>query len=296
MTAGEIAEMAWELSGEDSRYDGDDLTTTAGQALLAKLNSAYAVICSYKFPRTGVVRFRALEQEAVWENSWSDFVLSSATTATSSTVESTNTDGSVGDIVVVGGKSLEILRVVSSGSYQVAPPPGVIAASTSGVLYKSRRISLVAQPSSGSLSRLATAGRVIEVFDIYDLTNRREVYRGSNVDFFDNGALQPTSPSEYIRWQRDYVLLDTAPTSTLTQLRIRYAELPSDFTLAADEPLIPEQFHEAIAKRLAFVLRLRIEDYEAASRLKRSYEDDLRRLQTEYELNYDTTPGTVIRE
>ena len=296
MTAGEIAEMAWELSGEDSRYDGDDLTTTGGQALLAKLNSAYAVICSYKFSRTGVVRFRALEQEAVWENSWSDFVLSSATTATSSTVESTNTDGAVGDIVVVGGKSLEIVQVISSGNYQVAPPPGVIAASTSGVLYKSRRISLVAQPSSGSMSRLATAGKVIEVFDIYDLTNRREVYRGSNVDFFDNGALQPTSPSEYIRWQRDYVLLDTAPTNTLTQLRIRYAELPADFTLASDIPLIPEQFHEAIAKRLAFVLRLRIEDYEAASRLKRSYEDDLRRLQTEYELNYDTTPGTVIRE
>ena len=296
MTAGEIALYGWELAGEDSRYDGNDLTTADGLLLLERLNAAYAVIASYKFPRTGLIRFRALERVAIWRNLSASFPVTGLGDDNSQ-VTSSYTDGAVGDVVSVAGSRFEIVRVVSAGTYQVAPVPVAGVNGQTGTLYKSRVIDLSAQPTghADALSRLASASKVVEVFDVYDLERRQEIFRSSNTDFLDNGALTPAPPSEYIRTERTKVVLDTAP-SELTQLRIRYAELPDDFTSASDIPVIPEQYHEAIGMRLATQILLRGQFYEAARELRVTYENELRRLQTEYERGWDNTPGTIVRD
>lgn len=305
MTAGEIALYGWELAGEDPRYDGEDLTTTEGIATLRKLNSAYMTICSYKFPRTGLIRFRALERSTVWKSTVStgNNLVTFSDNVTAS-VDAALGAPDVGDVLHVASQNIyyEILSSsLSGGSYtcKVAPAsPATGTPTSANTLYKSRLIDLTAQPTgvSDGLTSLATAGKVVEVFDVYDLTNRREVYRSSNTDFFDNVGLNPTPPAEYVRVERNKVLLDAAPASSDTLLRIRFAQLPDDFTLAADTPVIPEQYHEAIAQRMATQLLLQQQDYEGARELRLTYENELRRLQTEYERGWDNTPGTIMRD
>lgn len=285
MNAGEVAKLGWQFAGEDSRFDGDDLTTTNGALLLDKLNAAYATIATHKFPRIGIIPFRGLEQSGTFTAKYVATTVASVTDAGEFVVNTTNV--SVGDLLTVDGENVEVLSA-SSSAVTVEPDLGSTPSAGDAVVVRTKKYSLTDDVG-------APARRVVEVQDVYDLTNRHEVFRVNNVDFFDTDGRYPAPPESYVRYGTETLLFNNPPDEAYNY-RVRWIQLPSELTSASDELVLPEHFHEAIAMRLAFILLLIREDYDAAWKMKQNYQEELQRLQNEYEPFWDTNVGRIVLE
>lgn len=285
MNAGEVAKLGWQFAGEDSRYDGEDLSTTAGQLLLDRLNAAYATVATHKFPRVGIVPFRGLEASDVFTAKYVETEIVSATDEGSFELDTTNVN--VGDLLTINGENVEVMTV-SGADVTVEPDLGSTPDVGDDVVIRTKVYDLVDDVGAG-------ARRVVEVQDIYDLSNRHEVFRVNNVDFFDSYGRYPAVPDEYIRYGATKIIFNNPPDDAY-QYRVRYIQLPTELTDATDELVLPDSFHEAVAMRLAYVIKLVQEDYDGAWKMKQNYESELQRLQNEYEPFWDTNVGRIVLE
>ena len=289
MNAGEVAELGWQFSGEDSRFDPTDFSTPEGILLRKRLNQAYFVVCSYRFERSGIKAFRALEQEALYTTRFNSGVIANATANTIVFGAPGASLVQIGDAVQIGGQSVEVVSIGGNPvTHTVAPAFGTVPAAGSSYTASQKTLNMLTHFG-------AEANKVIEIIDLFDLTNRAEVYRATNIDYYDYQSSFIGVPTEYVRAGRDRLILAFSVSGEFTY-RCRWAQLPVDLVNTTDELVLPEQYHEAVAKRLAYTLHLVKQDREGARELRVEYENDMRRLQDEYEEFWDTNPGTILRE
>lgn len=288
MNAGELASNAWVMAGEDSRYDGNDLTTPGGVALLALLNQAYFAVASHKFHRLGVIPFRGMERNGLYTARYREGVIESAGETVIIFGAADAAVVSVGDSVRVGSQVVEVVSV-STAPVVHTVAPAFSSIPDGGAAFSAGQRFLDLERDFGSSPR-----KVLGVQYLYDMTNREEVIQEANVDFFDWSALQLSVPEAYVRRGSTGLVL-SSPVSAAFTYRAWWVELPAALVLASDEPVLPTHFSDAIIFRLAYLLRMKIQDYEAAAQMKLAYQDELKRLQNEYEPFWrPTRPGTVV--
>lgn len=245
MTLEEIRTAVWEELGEPSNCAPTDATGLA--RLNSWINRGYKKILYWRFGDGTQVRFPATEGECYFKTVVVTGTLASATTTTMTFDSSAGaSDDQYNGWVAETGSDVSLI-VDYDGASRTATIAKALSAAPSGTysLYK-RHMKFCETGDVGADENilLSSVNEIKEIQKLVLLEDQTVMETAQRTETFVDGLLSPGTPCSYMR--RGAQIIFDCPVDEELWFHLEYARIPPDLTADADEPELPETFHEAV--------------------------------------------------
>ena len=302
MTLANIEQAVYEALGDLDDLDWRTFGSVQELKLRGYVNRAYKRICSWRFANGEQVRFDALNKVTFLSTVVLTGSVTSATdnTAVLSGIVGNLPDNRYADWVVEisagtgsGQRAIIISSVGTTGTVTVHKTWATTPDGTSTYKLYKRFYTFVeaADPTAAENIVLSPVTQLRAVQKVTDLQMPWDLRPSSREENFSMYMATASVPMSYFR--RGNSMFFDMPVSTVRTYRIEIATLPTDMSLAADIPVIPEQFHECILLYARWIGLERNQEWGGAYATKRDLEELMSSLKQDSELSYEREDGHV---
>lgn len=286
MTFSEMKTEVWDALGQPS-----DLNPTSYTQIGTWLNRGYKKICFWKFPNGRRLRFRAIEGELFFQT---QVLTGTAEDGAASTITlqigevGANDDQYNGWVVEIdsgtgSGQTRLIVDYTGSGRVATVAVPWDTTPDSTSVysLYKGF-MKFVASGGIGASENITIDPNdsIYDVLKVTDLEDERSLDRGDRTAGYPSNLSTSGTPGEYIVFG-DRLVFD-CPIDDERWYKMEYVKIPASMSSDADEPAIPEPWHDAIVLWAVWKGLMRQQEMQSAYATKRSLEDMIQTIIEQY--------------
>jgi len=271
-----------------------DMASAGALRLTSWINRAYKRIINWKFPNGQQVRFDCQEGEVFFQSMLLTGTVASATSTTAVLdtgvdAEADRYNGCLLEITGGTGEGQMRLIVATTAGRQVTVHEAWTTTpddtSTYAVYKRSYRFRPSTATDADENIPLSAVNEIAAIRRLTDLADLSDLGLGGRTETYTSNLLTKGTPTDYIK-QGSGVVFDMAPDSA-RWYRLEYVRIPPDLALAADEPDIPETFHEAVALYAIWWGLKRAQESGNAYATKRDIEDIMSSLKQNLEMAFE---------